>query len=451
MAQTSSLTVQIRALVALGLPLVGSNMAQFAIQMTDTIMLGWYGVDALAASVIASSMFFVLFILGSGFGFAVMPIVAAAASRDDQTQIRRVTRMAAWLAAGYGAVVLPVMLWSGPVLLALGQDEQVAADAQQYLRIAGFGIFPALGVVVLKSYLSALEHTRIVLWATLAAVALNAAINWVLIFGNLGFPEMGLEGAAWASVGSATLSMMVLALYAVRVLPEHSLFARIWRADPEALGEVFRLGGPIGLTYLAESGLFTASAVMMGWLGHVTLAAHGVALNLAAITFMVHMGVANAATVRVGQAHGRGDAAAMRQVGLVATGLSVSFSIVAIALFVFLPDLLVSAFVDPADPQRDAILGVGAQLLAVAALFQLFDGAQAVGLGLLRGAQDTRAPMLIAVVSYWGLGITASYVLGFVMAFGGVGVWLGLVVGLAAASIALMTRYFRRAAPKVAA
>lgn len=451
MAQTSSLTVQIRALVALGLPLVGSNMAQFAIQMTDTIMLGWYGVDALAASVIASSMFFVLFILGSGFGFAVMPIVAAAASRDDQTQIRRVTRMAAWLAAGYGAVVLPVMLWSGQVLLALGQDEQVAADAQQYLRIAGFGIFPALGVVVLKSYLSALEHTRIVLWATLAAVALNAAINWVLIFGNLGFPEMGLEGAAWASVGSATLSMMVLALYAVRVLPEHSLFARIWRADPEALGEVFRLGGPIGLTYLAESGLFTASAVMMGWLGHVTLAAHGVALNLAAITFMVHMGVANAATVRVGQAHGRGDAAAMRQVGLVATGLSVSFSIVAIALFVFLPDLLVSAFVDPADPQRDAILGVGAQLLAVAALFQLFDGAQAVGLGLLRGAQDTRAPMLIAVVSYWGLGITASYVLGFVMAFGGVGVWLGLVVGLAAASIALMTRYFRRAAPKVAA
>ncbi|MGV6811621.1 MAG: MATE family efflux transporter [Brevirhabdus sp.] len=451
MAQTSSLTVQIRALVALGLPLVGSNMAQFAIQMTDTIMLGWYGVDALAASVIASSMFFVLFILGSGFGFAVMPIVAAAASRDDQTQIRRVTRMAAWLAAGYGAVVLPVMLWSGPVLLALGQDEQVAADAQQYLRIAGFGIFPALGVVVLKSYLSALEHTRIVLWATLAAVALNAAINWVLIFGNLGFPEMGLEGAAWASVGSATLSMMVLALYAVRVLPEHSLFARIWRADPEALGEVFRLGGPIGLTYLAESGLFTASAVMMGWLGHVTLAAHGVALNLAAITFMVHMGVANAATVRVGQAHGRGDAAAMRQVGLVATGLSVSFSIVAIALFVFLPDLLVSAFVDPADPQRDAILGVGAQLLAVAALFQLFDGAQAVGLGLLRGAQDTRAPMLIAVVSYWGLGITASYVLGFVMAFGGVGVWLGLVVGLAAASIALMTRFFRRAAPKVAA
>jgi len=431
-------------MLVLGLPLIGSNMAQFAIQMTDTVMLGWYDVEALAASVLASTMFFVFFILGSGFGYAVMPIIAAAAAQGDETRIRRVTRMALWMVVIYGALVVPFMFWSEPVLVALGQSAQLAADAQSYLRIAGFSIFPALGVVVLKSYLSALEHTRIVLWGTLAAVVLNAGVNWVLIFGNLGAPEMGLRGAALASVGSASLSLLVLWVYALKVLPEHDLFARIWRADPEAMSQVFRLGAPIGLTYLAETGLFTASALMMGWLGQVTLAAHGVALNLAAMAFMVHMGLANAATVRVGQAHGRGDGAAMRHAGVIATGLSVGFSAVAVVIFLTLPGLLVGAFVDPADPQRDAILEVGGQHLAVAALFQLFDGAQAVGLGLLRGAQDTRVPMIMAAFSYWGLGVPASYVPGFTLDYGGVGIWLGLVVGLAAAGAALMYRFFRR-------
>lgn len=446
MAHPLSTVAQIRALLTLGLPLIGSNMAQFAISMTDTVMLGWFDVDALAASVLATSLFFALFILGSGFGYAVMPIIAAAQAQGDQTRVRRVTRMAAWLVVAYGVVVLPLMWWSGPLLLALGQSQQVASDAQTYLRIAGFGIFPALGVVVLKSYLSALEHARVVLWATLGAVVVNGGVNWVLIFGNLGAPEMGLRGAAWASNFATGASLLVLAIYAVRALPEHSLFARIWRPDPEALGQVFRLGAPIGLTYLAETGLFSASAVMMGWLGQVSLAAHGVALNLAAMAFMVHMGLANAATVRVGQAHGRGDRGAMRHAGLVASVLSVGFSMVAIAVFLLMPETLVGAFIDPEDPQRDAILLTGAHLLAVAALFQLFDGAQAIGLGVLRGAQDTRVPMIMAALAYWGLGVPASYGLGFVAGWGGIGVWLGLVVGLAAAAGLLMQRFFWRVA-----
>jgi len=451
MARFSSAYAQMRAILVLGVPLIGSNMAQFAIQMTDTVMLGWYDVEALAASVIATSVFFVLFILGSGFGWAVVPLVAAAQARGEPAQIRRVTRMAGWLVVGYGALVMPVMIWSEPVLLTLGQTPRIAADAQSYLRIAGFGIFPALGVVVLKSYLSGMEHTRVVLWATLSAVGLNLLLNWVLIFGQLGAPEMGLRGAAWASVGSASLSVLILAIYALLVLPEHNLFSRVWRADPGALNEVFRLGGPIGVTYLAESGLFTASAIMIGWLGEVQLAAHGVALNLAAMAFMTHMGLANAATVRVGQAHGRRDPAAMRLAGGVATVLSVAVSAFSVVIFLTMPELLVGAFVDPDDPRRAAILVAGTQLLAVAALFQLFDGAQAVGLGLLRGAQDTRVPMIMATISYWGLGVPASYVLGFVLELGGVGIWLGLVVGLIGASALLIGRFFLRVAPPVPA
>lgn len=437
----------------LGLPLIGSNMAQFSIQMTDTVMLGWYGVNALAASVMAGSLFFALFILGSGFGWAVAPLVAAAQARNEYTTARRVTRMSLWLVLAYGILILPIMWNAAPVLRILGQAPDLALQAQAYLRVAGFGIFPALGIVVLKSFLSGLERTRVILWATLAAAMVNIAINWVLIFGRLGAPELGLIGAAWASVGSSSLSFLALAVYAARKVPAHQLFVRIWRPDLEAMRNVARLGAPIGLTYLAETGLFAASAMMMGWLGQVTLAAHGVALNLAGMSFMVHLGLSNAATVRVGQAYGQGDLGRTRAAGLAAIVVSLAVSGLTVMVFLGFDRSLVGAFIDPGDPHRTAILAAGSTLLGVAALFQVFDGAQALALGLLRGMADTRVPMVMAILGYWALGVPASYVLGFGTGWfdggskaghGGAGVWSGLVVGLAAVSVLLMIRFWRR-------
>ena len=211
--------------------------------------------------------------------------------------------------------------------------------------------------------------------------------------------------------------------------------------------EVFRLGWPIGLTMLSETGLFAASAVMMGWLGTVPLAAHGIALQLASMTFMLHLGLSNAATVRAGNAFGRTDWPHMARGGLVALVLSALIALVTIVVFVAYPEPLIGVFLDPEDPARAEIIVAGVVLLILAAVFQLVDGAQVIALGLLRGAQDTRAPMVLAAVSYFGVGLPGAYILGFPMGWGGPGIWVGLVLGLAVAAVLLNHRFWLRTLP----
>ncbi len=435
----------LRAVLVLGLPLVGSHLAQVAIGLVDTLMLGRYSVEALAASVLATSFWFVVFIVGSGFAFAVMPMVAEASGKDDEQRSRRVTRMGLWLSILFAAVFLPVMIWSAPVFGLLGQTEVMSQGAQDYLRIAGFGLFPALAVMVLKSWLAALERTQVVFWVTAAAVLVNAALNWFLIFGNWGFPEMGLRGAALASVGTHILTLGALMLYGrqAKGLREQSLFQRIWRPDWPVFADVFRLGWPIGLTNLAESGMFSASALLVGLIGTIPLAAHGIALQVASATFVVHLGLSQASTVRAGRALGRGDIAGLGLGGMAALALSMAFVALTVVVFVGVPEPIISAFIGPEETERAAILQIGASLLAVAALFQLVDAGQVMALGLLRGIQDTRAPMYLAAFSYWICGIPASYLIGIHWGYGAVGVWFGLVVGLILASALLWYRFWR--------
>jgi multidrug resistance protein, MATE family len=436
-----------RATLILGLPLIGSHLAQMSLHVTDTIMLGWYSTEALAAGVLGASSFFVIFILGSGFAQAVMPMVAAALGQGDEAQVRRDTRMGLWLSIAFGVLCYPVFWWSGPILLALGQQPVVADLGQDYLRIAGLGMIPALLVMAFKSYLAALARTQVVLWATLAAVALNAALNWALIFGNWGAPELGVQGAAIASVASQVATLAVLAAYAgwLPELRRFRLYQRFWRPDWGALARVFRLGWPIGLTGLAESGLFHASAIMMGWIGTVELAAHGIALEACALAFMVHLGLSNAATVRVGWADGAGDARGLRDAARVAIALSAVFGLLVIALFLLSPKPLISVFLDTARPDSAAILAVGITLLAFGALFQMADAMQVIALGLLRGIRDTRVPMVLAAISYWVIGMPAGYLLAFPLGFGPIGLWLGLVIGLSVAAVLLMVRFWRHA------
>ncbi|MFU8778371.1 MAG: MATE family efflux transporter [Roseovarius sp.] len=431
-----------RAVLGLGLPLIGSHVAQFAITFTDALMLGWYSVEALAAEVLGGTLFFVLFIMGSGFAWAVMPMVASAQASGAITQVRRVTRMGLWASILFGLATLPLMLGSGALFDRMGQDPDTAALAADYLEIAGLGILPALMVMVLKSYLAALERTAVVLWITLGAVALNACVNYLLIFGNLGFPELGVQGAAIASLGVNIASFVVLGVYVHRSAPDHALFQRFWRPDPEALGRVFRLGWPIGLTNLAEVGLFASASIMMGWLGTVPLAAHGIALQITSVIFMIHLGLSNVATVRAGQAHGRGDGAALRDGARVVLGLSTAVALSTMALLILVPDPLVGLFLAPDDPDRAQVIAIGRQLLAAAALFQLVDAAQVQALGLLRGVQDTRVPMVIAALSYWAVGVPVSYLLGFPLGMGGPGIWLGLAMGLALAGVFMLVRFW---------
>lgn len=454
MSQLPPLTLRAHAwaTLTLGLPLVGSHLAQMALHVTDTIMLGWYSIEALAAGVLGASSFFVIFILGSGFAQAVMPLVASAIGQGDETQVRRDTRMGLWLSIGFGVLCYPLFWWSEAILLALGQQPEVAALAQDFLRIAGLGMIPALLVMAMKSYLAALGRTQVVLWATIAAIFVNIAVNWALIFGNWGFPEWGVRGAAVASLVSQSLTLLVMVLYA-GLLPElrrFRLFHRFWRADPVALRQVFRLGWPIGLTGLAESGLFQASALMMGWIGTRELAAHGIAIEVAALAFMVHLGLSNAATVRTGRFQGAGDARALRDGAKAAIALSMGFGCIMVVLFLTFPAPLIAIFLDTSKPGSAEIIAIGVSLLAVAAMFQIADAAQVMALGLLRGIKDTRGPMVIAAFSYWVVGIPASYILAFPLGHGARGLWAGLVIGLAFAAILLMARFWRDA-PRPAA
>ncbi|WP_068300630.1 MATE family efflux transporter [Pararhodobacter sp. CCB-MM2] len=434
-----------RAVLVLGLPLVGSHVAQFALHVTDTIMLGWYSVTDLAAGALGATMFFVLFTLGMGYAQAVMPMVATHAAADRDTEVRRVTRMGMWLSIAYFIVALPIFLFSTPILNALGQEADVARLGGAYLSVVGFGLGPALIAMVLKSYLAALGRTQVVLWVTVLAVFVNVGVNWVLIFGNLGFPEMGARGAAVASLLVQVVTMVVLLAYALWLpaLRHYQLFTRFWRADWGAMRQVNALGLPIGLALLSESALFSASAVMMGWLGKNTLAAHSIALEITAMFFMVHLGLSNAATVLVGRARGKADAQALKEAALASVALSILFAVTTMLIYFLMAEQMVGLFIKPDDPERDLIIPLGVTLLMVAALFQLADSGQVMAMGLLRGMQDTQQPMIIAAVAYWLIGIPAGYGLGFLAGMGGIGIWLGLVVGLTAAAIALHARFWR--------
>ena len=432
-----------RGLLLLGLPLIGSHLAQIVIGITDALMLGWYAPEALAAATLGHSLWFVLFIVGSGFAFAVLPIVTSAMAAGESTQVRRVTRMGMWLTTIYGAIVMIPLIWAEPILRAIGQEAETAALAEQYLadhrlwhgaradchgaKKLPFGAGThAAGVV--DHHWHGGGECRGELPADLRQLRISQ--SWA--FAGRRLHRYRCIWRGWRR----------FCLYAARVTPEHALFTRLWRSDWEAFARVFRLGWPIGLTHLGEAGLFSASAVMMGWLGVLPLAAHGIVIQLASMTFVIHLGLSQAATVRAGAAATRKDMAGLRDGARTAIALSFAIAVLTVVLFLSMPEVLVSAFMDPEDPARPDILRIGVGILTMAALFQVVDGLQVVMLGLLRGLQDTRVPMVFATISYWLLGLPASYLFGFVLDLGAKGVWLGLVVGLAAAAVSLFLRFW---------
>jgi MATE family multidrug resistance protein len=432
--------------LALGLPIIGTQLAQVGIGFIDTVMLGWLGAETLAASVLATTMFFVVLVVGFGLGTAVMPMAAQAAGEDDVRSLRRSVRMGFWIVMIYGALMMP-LLWNTEVLLlAIGQKPELANMAQEYVRVVQWSIFPVLIITVLRSYLSALERMQIVLWVTLAGVAINAVLNYAFIFGNFGMPRMELAGAAVASVVTNIVMATALVIYCLKVheLQEHEIFVRFWRPDWAAFRDVLRLGLPISLTILAEVGLFATSSVMMGWIGTIELAAHGIAMQIASISFMIPLSFSQVGTVRLGRAIGRKDVVAVRRVGIVILVLGVGFAFLSAIVFILFPRPLIAMYLDEANPDALLIVAYGIPLLAVAAAFQIVDTLQALGSGLLRAMKDTRVPMVIAIFSYWAVGIPAAYVLGFVLDFGGQGIWGGLAIGLSIAAILMNWRYYHR-------
>ncbi|USI74069.1 MATE family efflux transporter [Sphingomonas morindae] len=437
-----------RATLALAYPLILTNLAQSLIQATDVVLLGWAGPRTLAAGALGVNLVTACLIFGIGLVTAAAPMIARALGRraHDVRDVRRTVRQCFWVAA-VAVVPMWLLLWHAEALLVLmHQDRALAAGAAHLVRPMMFGMLPAFLYTVLRAFVSALERPG---WAFLAggtAVITNALGNYALIFGHFGLPALGLFGAGLGSALSNTLMFLMLALVVVRHrrFRRYHLFGRWWRADWARFRAIARLGLPIAVTLTLEVTIFNAAVFLMGLIGTAELAAHAVAIQLAAFCFMVPLGLAQAATVRVGLAYGRRDRAAVARAGWSAFAITMAvMSSTALLLFVARRPL-VGLFLDLADPAEARVVALATAFLGVAALFQLVDGAQAVGAGMLRGLHDTTVPMLFALIGYWVVALGIAVFLAFGLGWGGIGVWIGLAAGLATVALLMIGRWARR-------
>jgi MATE family multidrug resistance protein len=391
------------------------------------------------------TVFFFFAIMGQGTVRAVGPMVSQAVGAQEPAVVARSVRQGLWLAGGFGVLILLVLSGMEPVLRWSGQSAVATEGAMAYLRAARWGLIPFLGFGALRSFVEGLSRPLPVTIISLIGVGLNVGANELLMFGHWGLPALGLAGTGWATtiVFSALFGALALFVHRTEPFAGHNVFRHIRRPDGTYLRELLRIGGPMGVSRGIESSLFLVTTVMMGTLGTTALAAHQVALQCAAFTFMVPLGIGMAGTVRVGQAAGRGDETAARRAGGVAVGLSALFMGATALLFVTVPRPIVGLYLDLAAPQNADVVALAVQLLGVAALFQVFDGLQVAAHGALQGLKDTRVPMGIAAITYWGIGLTTGYLWG-VRAGSPDGLWWGLVVGLAAAAVLLIGRFHRQ-------
>lgn len=437
---------ELRSTLALAWPLIVANLTHQAIQATDVLLLGRLGAVELAGATLALNLTFTFNVLLLGLLLASSPMMATALGQRSNAirDVRRTFRAGLWLLA----LAMPpywLLLWyAEPIMLALGQPPGLAAAGEAYLRAYMWCTAPWLLFQLLRNFVAALERPSVVLWLSFAAIVLNALLSWALIFGELGMPALGVVGAGLGS--TLTWVMAAVALVFViesdRTFRRFHLFGRFWRIDLERTVEMIRLGWPIGITMTLEMGVFALAAFFMGWIGAPAVAAHAVALQVAAVTFMVPLGIGQAATVRVARAVGNGDLGAIRRAGWTAWFLGVGFMAAMALLMWIFPSELVNLFFGPTVGAETRSLAVA--FLTVAAAFQIADGAQVIGAGMLRGLHDTRWPLVFALVGYWVVGLGIGTWLAFGRDWLGVGIWVGLATGLGVVATLMLARWILR-------
>lgn len=448
-AQTGWLA-EARATAALAWPMILTNLAQTAMTTTDVALIGRLGPDMLAAATLGTSIYFSPMIFGMGLVIATSPMIATALGRNRHSvrDVRRTVRQGMWLAL-LAAIPLWLLLWlaAEPLLLLLGQEPRLAALAADYVHMLQWSALPFYWYIVLRSFVSALERPGWALAVVGITVLFNALAAWSLIFGRLGMPAMGIKGAGVATTLASAMMFAGLALVVVteRRFRRYHLFGRFWRADWPRLLSLLRLGLPIGAILVFEVSLFNVAAFLMGLIDATSLAAYAIALQIASASFMVPMGLGQAATVRVGLAHGAGDAGGVSRAGWTAFAMGVGFMGLTALVMIAMPKLLIAAFIDMGDPANRLVIETAVTFLAFAALFQVVDGAQAVAGGMLRGLHDTAVPMIAAAVGYWGVGMPLAGLLAFRFGLGGPGIWMGLCAGILVVAVLLTARWAARA------
>lgn len=440
---------ELRATLALAWPLILSNLTFALIQATDVVLMGWLGSRQLAASALGINLTWPLGFAAFGIITAAAPMMATALGAKTRSvrEVRRTFRQSLWLCI-FATIPLWLLLWNAErVMLFLGQEPALARDGDLFLKGYMWTLLPWLLFQAMRNFLAAVERPGWVLVISAVGVVANAILGWSLIFGHFGLPALGIFGGGLAS--SIVWSLIALSLFVIivtdRQFGRFHLFGNWWRADLSRLKHMLKLGVPIGFAFAFEGAVFGAAAYLMGLIDADSLAGHAIALQIAALAFMVPWGLSQAATVRVGRALGAGDTNGIARAGWTSWILGVGFMTAMAITMWAVPHTLVGFFLEEeARAGRVAMLAM--QFLAIAAIFQIFDGAQVVGAGMLRGLHDTRVPMLFALLGYWVIGLGIGVWLAFARGWNGVGIWVGLAIGLGIVAVLMIWRWTRREA-----
>jgi MATE family multidrug resistance protein len=446
--ETSPWLDEAKAMLALSWPMVLTNIAQTAMTATDVVMMGHLSPEALAAGALGANLYMAVLIFGIGMMAAVPPMISIELGRNRHAvrDVRRTVRQGLWTAA---TIVGPMwlFLWQAEAILrAMGQDPALSRAAASYVQTLQWGLLPFFFYLVLRGFTAALQRPFAASVVVLFALAFNALANWCLMFGALGFPALGLPGSGLATTLSSLFMFVGMAVVVTRDrrFRRFQLFGRFWRPDWQRFRAFWRLGLPIGTTLAFEVVIFNGAAMLMGLLGPTSLAAHAIAIQIASLTFMVPMGIGQAATVRVGRAFGAGDKEGIARAGSTAIVLGLGFMALMGLLMLFAPGVLVGPFLDIAKPGAAEVAALAMTFLLYAAIFQIADGAQVVGSSILRGLGDTRVPMIFAGLGYWAIGLPLAAVLGFWTPLAGVGIWIGLAVALTIVAVLMLGRWHAR-------
>lgn len=436
--------------ISLSVPIALTQLGQIAMMTTDLMLLGRLGEHVVAGAGLAHTVLFVAFTIGMGLVAAVAPLAAQAFGARDPRGVRRALRVGIWAAVLTGLPLTAFQFLGESLLIVLGQSPENTAIAGRYLAGLGWSLIPAWVFMAIRGFMGAVNRPEPALWITLVAVPSNFVLAWALIHGEFGLPRLDVLGAGIATT-IINIAMCVVALIICVTRPpfkKYRVLGRFWRFDALLLAKLCRLGVPISGAYLVEFGVFGVAGLLMGTISTTALAAHQIALQIAAILFMVPFGISLAATVRVGHAVGRGDPAGTRRAGIAALILGAAFMLLMTALIAATRHTLPPLFLGQVTPETAATAALTVTLLLVGPLFFVFDGVQTIGAGALRGLNDTRVPFFIAIFSFWMIGFTSCWALGFYTPLGPLGVWLGLSAGLIVHAILLAWRFHLLTVPR---
>ena len=424
-------------------PVMLSQLGHILVGVADSMMVGALGAEPLAAVSLANSLFSLGLMFGIGVSIAITPLVAAADGGDTTYNQSQIFRHGLVINTVVGLMLAGILASSGYVLPWFDQPPRVVELTIPYLLIIALSMVPFMLFQTFRQYAEGLSFTRTAMVITLSANLLNVLLNYLLIYGYAGFPAMGLNGAGVATLVSRLVMAGVMTIYVVRSPWFHWAPVRVRSLQKALVSRMLKIGVPTGFQYVFEVGTFSFASIMMGWLGTQALAAHQIALNLAAVSYMVATGLAAAATVRIGNQLGQRDMPNLQRVGWSALLMSTVLMSVSAGIFLAFDHVLPTLYVDEVP-----VIELAASLLIIAAFFQLSDGIQAVALGILRGMADVKVPTLITLVAYWGVGLPIAYVLAFPVGWGPQGIWIGLLISLTVAAVLLVQRFRRLSARK---